>query len=331
LNEDLANGRIRPEQLNKISMEQAVRRTHEYDQEMAKRMAAAQAKVTEGMPVHKEYPEGYKWIELSQPKELPKGWSQEPSGAYVGPKGERTTVNPNYETLGQALKYEGDTMGHCVGGYCPDVAEGRSRIYSLRDAKGEPHVTVEVQPHGVHNQDLIFRQLMDKLGRDPTMEEFQSALTEVPPKIIQIKGKQNRAPKEDYLPFVQDFVKSGDWSDVGDIHNTRLRDLKKTPKVEEYLKNKNADVPRYLTEDEYKGYESDFLLDELGKAAENDPLTQRLLDEQPRMAEGGDVKSFFEEKSAKQRLMDMIAEEPHMGIAVRPSRLQLQGEIANDT
>ena len=50
--------------------------------------------------------------------------------------------------LGDALKYEGDTMGHCVGGYCPDVLEGHSRIFSLRDAKGEPHVTVETKPTG---------------------------------------------------------------------------------------------------------------------------------------------------------------------------------------
>ena len=66
LKEDLASGRIRPEQLSKVSMEQAVRRTYEYDQEMAKKMREAQIKATEGMPVHKEYPEGYKWIELKE-------------------------------------------------------------------------------------------------------------------------------------------------------------------------------------------------------------------------------------------------------------------------
>ena len=37
-------------------------------------------------------------------------------------------------------------MGHCVGGYCPDVASGRTKIFSLRDKRGEPHVTVEVEP-----------------------------------------------------------------------------------------------------------------------------------------------------------------------------------------
>ena len=76
LRQDVREGRIRPEQLNKVSMEQAVRRTYEYDQEMAKKMAEAQFKITEGMPVHKEYPEGYKWIELKMPEaKLPEGHS----------------------------------------------------------------------------------------------------------------------------------------------------------------------------------------------------------------------------------------------------------------
>jgi flagellin-specific chaperone FliS len=65
LKQDLAKGRIRPEQLNKMSIEQAVRRVHQYDQERKKAMAETALKATEGMPVHKEYPEGYKWIELT--------------------------------------------------------------------------------------------------------------------------------------------------------------------------------------------------------------------------------------------------------------------------
>jgi hypothetical protein len=229
LREDVASGRIRPEQLNKVSMEQAVRRTYEYDQEMAKRMRETALKQQEGFPVTKEYPEGYRWIELTTPKPsdvLPEGWTMlEPKNGYMrasssdGAKvlGEDmptliknlyqrhpdTPGNPR-QVLEDALKYEGDTMGHCVGGYCPDVVEGRSRIYSLRDAKGEPHVTVEVQP--------------------PEMRGGQSAeeWLATPHRIVQIKGKQNRAPKEDYLPFVQDFVRSGQWSDVGDLGNTGL-------------------------------------------------------------------------------------------------------------
>ena len=98
-------------------------------------------------------------------------------------------------------------MGHCVGGYCPDVFEGRSRIYSLRDKKGEPHVTIEVQPGP-----RIF---------DTGTPEGRPG----PENIVQIKGKANRAPKDEYLPFVQDFVRSGNWSQVKDLQNTGLVQL----------------------------------------------------------------------------------------------------------
>ena len=47
----------------------------------------------------------------------------------------------------------------------------------------------------------------------------------MPQSIKQIKGKQNAKPKKQYIPFVQDFVKSGKWSDVGDINNAELRQI----------------------------------------------------------------------------------------------------------
>jgi hypothetical protein len=64
LRQDLREGRIRPEQLNKVSMEQAVRRTYEYDQELAKKMNDARMTSRAELPVYKEYPEGLKWVEL---------------------------------------------------------------------------------------------------------------------------------------------------------------------------------------------------------------------------------------------------------------------------
>ena len=55
-------------------------------------------------------------------------------------------------------------------------------------------------------------------------------------KILQIKGKGNGAPAEKYLPFVQDFVKSGNWSDVQDLRNAGLAKIGN----------------KYLTTEEYK-------------------------------------------------------------------------------
>jgi hypothetical protein len=276
LRQDIAAGRIRPEQLNKVSMEQAVRRTYEYDQEMAKRMRDAQIKVTEGMPTHKDYADkGYKWIELTKPDTptgLPEGWSLAPNSASEKTGLFRATSPTGETVLGQdmpdliknlytrypdapgnprqqletALKYEGDTMGHCVGSYCDDVASGKSRIYSLRDAKGEPHVTIEVEPQnekGYYNslnpdkraelmsQAIEYRrQTVPDIDPNKSPDErakmlkdyLDSQNIQIPSRIKQIKGKQNRAPNEEYVPFVQDFVRSGEWSDVGDLSNTGL-------------------------------------------------------------------------------------------------------------
>ena len=305
LKEDLAAGRIRPEQLNKISMEQAVRRVHAYDQQKAKEMAEAQIKATEGMPVHKEYPEGYKWLELKMNKELPEGWREMEGnpGVYIDPEGKKTIHSPNKLALEDALDYEGKTMGHCVGGYCPDVISGKSRIYSLRDAKGEPHVTVETKP-GVHPISTSRRgdnfpdiSEMEYAGKysfgspyKPTSEQleqiqnkayelwsskgtgrardidyfYQKAANEIlgpmPESIVQIKGKQNAAPKEAYLPFVHDFVKGGEWSDVGDIHNTGLIEAKHwlNPTTHEKYLEHGLTVPKYATEKELDALHNEY-------------------------------------------------------------------------
>ena len=276
LKEDVAAGRIRPEQLNKVSMEQAVRRTYEYDQEMAKKMREAAIKQTEGMPVHKEYPGGYKWIELKS--------------------------GDDAKTTADALKYEGDTMGHCVGNYCPDVMEGKSRIYSLRDVKGEPHVTVEIKPQTsagwedfkkagsdpllAHEEskrrmgitpenETAYLKNMPYEERDKANNELSRHMTdiykeqygELPQSIQQIKGKQNRAPHEQYQPYVQDFVKSGKWSDVGDLENAGLYSTKNFNGIDPengISRSRNAktlalgraraagELPEYVTPAEYE-------------------------------------------------------------------------------
>jgi hypothetical protein len=307
LKQDIAEGRIRPEQLSKVSIEQAVRRVHEYDQERKKAMEQATLKQTEGMPVHKDYGNGFKWIELTLPKDLPEGWTSKPlpSGGetYYNPQGERH-VHPGMERLSSALKYEGDTMGHCVGGYCPDVAAGRSRIFSLRDAKNQPHVTIEVNPssRGAMSPSEFYQHkdapqsLLQKINEAEAAghlddigsfddfvkasPEYNDYLKSIPPVIRQIKGKANTKPKSDYIPYVQDFVKSGNWSDVNDKQNAEIRDITKTPMLHGWLKDNNVAHDRYLTEQEYNKHESDMLADKLG------------INQQPQQkAKGGEVKT----------------------------------------
>jgi hypothetical protein len=258
LKEGITEGRITPEQLSKITMDQAVKMAADYDLGKAKAMREAAIKTQEGFPVHKDYgDEGYKWLELapepaeklrakheaSVRRDFPDLESSDPNKFEEYVKDSMYSSRTiDQQKLADALKYEGDVMGHCVGGYCPDVAEGRSRIYSLRDKKGEPHVTVEVKP----NQHLDFNTWFDKQPQELRDEinararrgehggsvfeapEYLAAREALPPSIKQIKGKQNQAPKEEYLPYVQDFVRSGEWSDVGDLKNTGLIDMNKS-------------------------------------------------------------------------------------------------------
>jgi hypothetical protein len=293
LREDVAAGRIRPEQLNKVSMEQAVRRTYEYDQEMAKRMREAAIKQTDGFPTYKEYPEGFRWIEIAPPKELPEGYSAilddvtssykvvDENGKEAFPRKPNNLghINvPYFKTaeeaiadalqrdprLEDALKYEGDTMGHCVGGYCKDVRDGNTKIYSLRDARGEPHVTVEVRPNRnqLRADDLLpYKEAaLEEAKRLPNgyMDadvrdiEIRMARENMPPNIIQIKGKGNAKPKDDYIPYVQDFVKSGNWAQVGDFRNTGLRLSEDAIGAEamQALKAQGVQIPKYVTQEE---------------------------------------------------------------------------------
>jgi hypothetical protein len=221
---------LRPESLERMSLPAAAERVGLINQYRAKEMerAALAAQENPVTQVFKDYaednPMGLRWVEIAPPK------------------GDGPTNYDVEEELSKALKYEGDTMGHCVGGYCPDVMSGRSRIFSLRDAKGEPHVTIETGrgrlPNDAERIEAVYPEAYDewiasteRLNRPSLPEWFRQkypdkfeALPEPsrPEEIIQIKGKQNRSPKDAYLPFVQDFVKSQKWGNVGDLGNTGL-------------------------------------------------------------------------------------------------------------
>jgi hypothetical protein len=73
------------------------------------------------------------------------------------------------------------------------------------------------------------------------------------PNIVEIKGKGNRTPKSDYLPYVQDFIRSGNYDrDIGDFHNTGLKTLNDAFPEYESLKYFNRANPdkKYVTQQE---------------------------------------------------------------------------------
>ena len=116
-------------------------------------------------------------------------------------------VTPEGAHLAGQLAQEGNSLGHCVGGYVSQVMSGESRIISLRDQLGRSYATVELG-RGISDSYLALKDA--RPGEIP--REF----------IAQIKGPGNGAPADYVKPYVQDFVKSGKWSDVQDLDNAGL-------------------------------------------------------------------------------------------------------------
>lgn len=284
--------------------------------------------------------QGLRWVEIKVPElvddAMPQGW------AFQGQKGNAlqaksddgqvvlgsdmkslvknifrrhpdTPGNPE-KAVEDALKYEGEILQHCVGGYCPDVIEGRSRIFSLRDADGRPHATIEVEPpeklYAIGGEEYErldpqtkgqYREYVRQWRqRNPDVDELTDehvveALKEagVPPnpeKITQIKGLQNRKPNDEYMPFIQDFVKSGQWSDVGDIHHTGLRDSRDVFNDTELkaLQSRGREVGKYLTPAEIDELQATFKVPSKGMKR-GGRVIKADLEQQFRMAFGGGV------------------------------------------
>jgi hypothetical protein len=226
-----------------------------------------------------------KWVELKAGKELPEGWVDESIDSHMGrveqfrdPKTAGLTLtDPRTEALRDALRYEGDTMGNCVGGYCDKVAGGQSRVFSLRDKKGQPHVTIETQKndrvpmhaaimeHMRANDPAAYDQgngLAYDLAYDEAIRNLEKNALET---IKQIKGSGKKDsmqrirmantgyadnPDAHLVPYIQDFVKSGKWSDVRNLDHAGLRRLVPESDVGRSLKEFGRELPPYVSEDE---------------------------------------------------------------------------------
>lgn len=257
--------RLTPEAMGGLSMEEALKKVHGINQfraEKAKKVNARFAQA-EGIPVHKEYNDNWKWLEYKKPDELPKGIevrNDGQSGFHVYKNGKDVSKSSGHYTEQDALdefknkygkdkleswlKQEGDTMGHCVGGYCDDVESGEARILSLRDNEGKSVATVELRypdPYKIgeidyiskhdpkfaarlRNDDEFMEDGADTIGllEERYAEDYQRLLDEAKPYITQVKGPGNKKPDAKAIPYIQDFVKSSGYRVDGDLHNTDL-------------------------------------------------------------------------------------------------------------
>jgi len=239
LMEDLNAGRLRPEQLNQMSMEKAIRRVAEYDAEKAKIASKAEADRIKDLPIPITYNKDYKWLELKHPTDA--------------------------KITKEALESEGNQMGHCVGTHCDyynGVMNGSKQIFSLRDANNVPHVTIETNIK--RNLDRWLNANKETIANDPKLskmlftDDFDSKyprsvrddedlandyigditkimkekglpINEDPGAYVnikQVKGNKNSRPKDPYQNYVTDFIqKNPTGHEIVDIHeleNTNL-------------------------------------------------------------------------------------------------------------
>ena len=303
--------RLKPESLPRVSVAQASQLVGKINAWRAAESAKAElaASMNPATFIHKEYPEkNMRWVEI-KPKDkltkLPEGYSIGPSndmsrqsGRYVlhyplgdeAPLGSYATEEEalekalkvigkdddgGYQSIRDAMKYESDQMHHCLGnpdqGYCDDVFDGMSRVFSLRDKRGAPHVTIETS--GPKSNYMLDDDTIDEVAPG-TLDDYLEQRTQrggyrnlhnyvrnvrpdvyeelTRPEIRQIKGHGDRMPVDRYLPFVQDFVRSQKWANIGDLHHTGLRRAAEAfqPYSMTKARAQGIDLPDYLTEQE---------------------------------------------------------------------------------
>jgi len=106
-----------------------------------------------------------------------------------------------------ALRLEGRSMHHCVGGYWSRVASKQLRIVSLRDANGMPAVTIELNPPTTIEVEGYGKV---KVALLPRPGVSRVSLADFEWKAAQVRGKSNHVPNKKWLDrVVSYFVKNG--------------------------------------------------------------------------------------------------------------------------
>ena len=234
---------LTPEKMANMGMERAVRHVAAINDWREQAALTARKAAAEGIPVRKEHEGGFRWLSV-----------------------------PDTAKDEKALQFACDVGKQ--GGWCTQGADAAKRygskgnqLHVLVDAKGDPHVQIMTADPGVgvHSRDQYLKA-WEQAGFDPVELDswYRSSkpfpkkaldfLKQEPPKIVEIKGNSNSKPKDEYLPFVQDFVKSGKWSDVGDYANTGLKHGPRefTPAALENLSARGIDATGHMTPEEYE-------------------------------------------------------------------------------
>jgi len=117
------------------------------------------------------------------------------------------------ETAGDC-KAEGEKMGHCVGSYAQKLGRDGFELYSLRDKKNQPHVTIQVTK--IDSPVVLYKK------------------GEVSYSVNQLYGKSNKLPKEKYQKVVLDWM------------STLKMDIESIIKLHHYITIRNEKIEQVL-------------------------------------------------------------------------------------
>jgi hypothetical protein len=265
----LASGELRPENLNRLSVADAVRLAHQSNLDATKKAEQATQEALKGnlaQTATKTYENGYKWVQLPD-----------------------TAAAPENKDL---VKKIGEQGGWCTQEDWAALNYGSNgnQLHVLLGPDGRPHAQVQVQTKlpGLEasdrgDADEQFNRALDlaeaagvNTDNPENVRPFleQARKETMPPSIQQIKPMENdwdsarvksfTAKDPEYqntiTPMLQDFVKSGDWSDVQDLHNTGLRASKNVFNSTETkaLQDRGIELSPYLTADEIEAHQATF-------------------------------------------------------------------------
>jgi len=245
---------LSPDKLQKVTVPQAVELVDKINKWRVENIQKLQIEETLKADLYKAYPEQkYRWVQLNRP------------GQFAA---------------------ESDAMGHSVRGYEPPenggsdyyglggwkaIQSGKAKVYSLRDEKGQPHVTVEVQSNPYAPRWRVVKEYLPQAEEmlrargvtNADEREISELATELakekmPPLIQQIKGKGNGEVAKKYWDFGQDFVKSGNWFSVKDLQNIGLYEVDPTSDLARNLKAAGREVPRFVNSEELLQFRKEF-------------------------------------------------------------------------
>ena len=229
----LADGTLRPENLNRLSVADAVRLAHAENLAATKKAEAATQDALKGnlaQTATKTYDNGFKWVQLPD-----------------------TAAAPENADL---VKKIGEQGGWCTQQDWAALNYGSNgnQLHVLLGPDGRPHAQVQVQQNTTlprweaakpylaeAEEQLKQRSPNGYTDADVSNLAADMARSKMPSSIQQIKPMENSwdsarvkaftAKDPEYqatiTPMLQDFVRSGQWSDVQDLKNTGLLDLRR--------------------------------------------------------------------------------------------------------